>query len=365
MAWILTTENACHGQRGSVPTKSVCVLGDRDEKFRAIADALYPEYSLNQIVSDQSIAAFQADTLIVDIDLRDPCHVDHVKGVLAGGTSASQRIFVVDPGMRIAAVQAYAIGATSIFFHPVSPAALKCVLKPEVPEGDNGLSVSANAVARCSSSMGAMFAATIDGTPIKLTDAESATDQVIDSIAENGLSAWLNTVRRYHEGTFQHCMLVTGIAVDFAMSLGFSSADVKRLGLAATLHDVGKAKVPVEILDKPGKLDDSERAIIQQHPVFGFDALKQVDGVPAEILDAVRHHHEYLDGTGYPDGLRAAQIQDLVRLLTISDIFAALIESRSYKPPLPGQRAYEIVRGMGGKLENALVTAFRTVAMRC
>ena len=97
--------------------------------------------------------------------------------------------------------------------------------------------------------------------------------------------------------------------------------------------------------------------------MIGYDLLKGVSGISPEILDGVRHHHEYLDGSGYPDGLAGSQISDLVRLLTISDIFAALVESRPYRPPMPRQDAYQILCGMEGKLEGALVKAFRKVAL--
>jgi HD-GYP domain-containing protein (c-di-GMP phosphodiesterase class II) len=91
--------------------------------------------------------------------------------------------------------------------------------------------------------------------------------------------------------------------------------------------------------------------------------LKDTSGVSPEILDGVRHHHEYLDGSGYPDALTAPEISDLVRLLTISDIFAALIESRSYSPPISRQDAYKILCGIDGRLERTLVRAFRNVAL--
>ena len=91
--------------------------------------------------------------------------------------------------------------------------------------------------------------------------------------------------------------------------------------------------------------------------------MKDTSGVSPEILDGVRHHHEYLDGSGYPDALTAPEISDLVRLLTISDIFAALIESRPYSPPISRQDAYKILCGMDGKLERPLVQAFRNVAL--
>jgi putative nucleotidyltransferase with HDIG domain len=208
-----------------------------------------------------------------------------------------------------------------------------------------------------------MFTAIRDGRPFKLSDAENATTEIINGIEQNGLTSWLNDVRRYHEGTFQHCLLVTGVAVGFALAIKFSAADVKRLGLAATLHDIGKAHIPLSILDKPGRLDPEEEKIMRTHPVIGYEILKAHPEFSPEILDGVRHHHEYLDGSGYPDGLTAPQISDLVRLLTISDIYAALIESRPYRAPMAGPDAYKILEGMSGKLERSLVRAFRKVAL--
>jgi HD-GYP domain-containing protein (c-di-GMP phosphodiesterase class II) len=91
--------------------------------------------------------------------------------------------------------------------------------------------------------------------------------------------------------------------------------------------------------------------------------LKEHGSISPEILDSVRHHHEYLDGSGYPDGLCAENITDIVRILTISDIFAALIEHRQYKPTMPREAAYDILCGMKGKLEKVLVASFKDVAL--
>jgi HD-GYP domain-containing protein (c-di-GMP phosphodiesterase class II) len=103
---------------------------------------------------------------------------------------------------------------------------------------------------------------------------------------------------------------------------------------------------------------------MKAHPVLGFEQLKGIAGIAPEILDGVRHHHEYLDGSGYPDGLRGGEGSDLVRLLIISDIFAALIELRPYRLAMPRQEAYDILCSMDGKLEGSLVKAFRNVALR-
>jgi HD-GYP domain-containing protein (c-di-GMP phosphodiesterase class II) len=116
-------------------------------------------------------------------------------------------------------------------------------------------------------------------------------------------------------------------------------------------------------MDALWRLGARERALIETHPAAGYDVLKGNAAICPEILDAVRHHHEYLDGSGYPDALCAANISDLVRVLTISDIFAALIERLSCKPTMPREQAYEIIRNMEGKLERPLVAAFRGVAL--
>jgi HD-GYP domain-containing protein (c-di-GMP phosphodiesterase class II) len=156
---------------------------------------------------------------------------------------------------------------------------------------------------------------------------------------------------------------VTGVAVDFGLALGLARNDIKRLYSAAMFHDIGKAAIPAAILNKPGRLDPEERSLIETHPAAGYEALNGTAGISSEVLDAVRHHHEYLDGSGYPDRLRAGEISDAVRILTISDIFAALIEDRRYKPPMPREQAFDVLLGMDGKLEGHLVKAFRMVAL--
>src|SRR5665213_4585913 len=107
-----------------------------------------------------------------------------------------------------------------------------------------------------------MFSAVLEGNPIDVAVAKSAANSIANSISEHGLSDWLGTVRRHHEGTYQHCLLVTGVAVDFGLSLGLTKPDLERLYSAAMFHDIGKAKIPLAILEKPGRLDVRERALI-------------------------------------------------------------------------------------------------------
>ena len=98
---------------------------------------------------------------------------------------------------------------------------------------------------------------------------------------------------------------------------------------------------------------------MRKHPEYGLEALAATSALPAEMLDMVVHHHELLDGSGYPHGLQASEISDLVRIMTISDVFGALIEKRSYKPPMSSEAAYQILLDMGPQLDKDLVRAFK------
>jgi putative nucleotidyltransferase with HDIG domain len=183
--------------------------------------------------------------------------------------------------------------------------------------------------------------------------------RIIESLGRSGISDWISGVRQHHDSTYQHCLLVTGTAVGFGHQLGFRPDDLRRIALGALMHDLGKARVPVGILDKPSELTPAERAVIQTHPEVGVELLGDPAGMPPDVRDIVLKHHEYLDGTGYPFGIEAADIPDVVRLITIADVFAALIERRAYRPPMSGEDAYDILLKMGSKLDQPIVRAIR------
>jgi len=102
--------------------------------------------------------------------------------------------------------------------------------------------------------------------------------------------------------------------------------------------------------------------VIRMHPRLGYDVLAAEGSFPPEMLDVVLHHHELLDGTGYPNGLRGNQISDIVRLTTVVDIYAALVEDRAYRLAFTHAKAFAIMEQMDGKLDRHLLQAFRAVA---
>lgn len=184
------------------------------------------------------------------------------------------------------------------------------------------------------------------------------------AIRETTVRDWLHVVASFDDVTHRHCLTVAGLAAAFAQALGLNEADSFQLIKGALLHDIGKAQISLAILNKPAPLTPQERREMARHPALGYDMLRDGDYDPL-TLAVVRSHHEYLDGSGYPDGLKGSQIPDLVRLITICDIFAALIEARPYKVPLPAAEAYAILERMGAKLDADLVRAFGLVAVAC
>jgi putative nucleotidyltransferase with HDIG domain len=345
----------------------VHIVADRQERLATLRPLLGPSFRVGSSLLDAPADVSECDAIIVAADLRLADNIALLKEMAPAFNRVRRRIFIIDQRARLSAAQAYALGATHVFFDSVDQRSLVLALSeaaaPAAPAPTDRASLGA--ASSGAASLGAMFSAALNGQRIDVADATRAAGRIAEAVAEDGFSHWLDTVRRHHEGTYQHCLLVTGTAVAFGLNLGIGKADMGRLYQAAIFHDIGKARIPLAVLDKPGRLDEQERLLIETHAAVGYEILKQTGGITPEILDAVRHHHEYLDGSGYPDALCGTSISDLVRILTISDIFAALVEDRRYKPSMPRQDAYEILSGMEGKLERALVTAFREVALNC
>ena len=344
---------------------TVHVIADSSAKLAGIRAVLERKHVVtSELLRGLSVQRSNIDVLVIKVDLRGIENISALKNILYSLKQVEKRIFLVEDCAHLSVSQAYALGATSVLTGPLNQARLlkevSDLMPAEVPREDGS---SAAAASSGEVVLASMFTAVAAGAPIDVLGAKAAGAKIAAAIEEHGLSDWLKTVRRHHEGTYQHCLLVTGIAVDFGLSLSVPKPDIERLYSSAMFHDVGKATIPLTVLDKPGRLDPEERALIETHPGAGYDILKDNENISPEILDAVRHHHEYLDGSGYPDALCAESICDLVRVLTVSDIFAALIEQRPYKTTRTRAEAYDILCGMDGKLEKPLVNAFKAVAL--
>jgi putative two-component system response regulator len=146
----------------------------------------------------------------------------------------------------------------------------------------------------------------------------------------------------------------------FGSVLGLPERDLLALERAGYLHDVGKIGVPAEVINKPGRLSDDERRIMQQHPQIGARICQRLTTLE-RVVPIIRHHHERWDGSGYPDGLRGEQIPLLARVFQVVDVFEALLSPRCYKPAMPPEEALETLRRetAQGAWDPTLVESFR------
>ena len=303
--------------------------------------------------------------LILDADLADVGNVTRLRDVLAMAPKGQSRVVAVDYGRRLEMLNANVLGATRLLRRPLSEATLNQHLHIGLKSEMEDLLAAANSatvgssIASAANALAGTFEALTAGRALNLSGLSEASEEVAEAIAEAGFPEWLEAVRAHHQGTFQHCLIVTGVITTFAQSAGISRSDTAMLTRAGLLHDVGKAAISVDILDKPGRLTPDEMELIRQHPGRGYDYLAAQGKVGADILSAVRSHHEYLDGSGYPDGLTGSQIGDVARIVTVCDVYGALIERRSYKPPMPPDQAMAVLEEMAeaGKIELALVRA--------
>ncbi|WP_342111579.1 HD-GYP domain-containing protein [Methylobacterium sp. SI9] len=293
------------------------------------------------------------DVIVSDLETISSDAIIRLRRALAQvRTDGQPYLFLVHGNAARAEAQARILGASATAGVQQVLTALDQLRGSPIP-----LSARATAAEARQFFRGALFS----GGTITPTVADAGTDLVVRAVGESGIYDWVRAVQQFDDATHQHCLIVAALAAAFSGALGLRSADRHRLTRAALLHDVGKIHVPIEILNKPERLTHSEMAVMQTHAVRGHAMLVGV-GFDDEVLGAVRSHHEMLDGSGYPDALKGREIPDFVRLVTVCDVYGALIERRSYRPPLAGGQAYGILQGMIGQLDDDLTRAFRPIA---
>jgi putative nucleotidyltransferase with HDIG domain len=357
--------------RQSSPRRRLLLASDRSDQSRELAMILQSVGDVDTIPTSE-IPEDPADEfagVVVDINLRSPESVQLVRNRLRADAYRSlPRLFVLADALHHGSMQAWALGATDTIARPFDPEDILQRIRAAFPDTvrfDATASGKAlnRGVAAAQLVMVKIFEKLPAGTPLTFNDILDAENRILKAIKQTSLRQWLATVGRHHTGSYRHCLFVTGFAVAFAQHLGMREDDQRRLTRAALLHDVGKAFVPVAILDKPGKLTDEEMQVMRMHPRLGYDVLAAEGSFPPEMLDVVLHHHEFLDGAGYPDRLRGDQISDIVRLTTIVDIHAALVEKRAYRQAFTHAKAFAIMEAMGDKLDQHVLQAFRPVTL--
>lgn len=188
-----------------------------------------------------------------------------------------------------------------------------------------------------------------------ITEQKLAQEQLRDSLIQlrknlsGTIQAMAMTVETRDPYTAGHQRRTSDIARCIAQEMGLSNDQVDGIRMAGVIHDLGKISIPAEILSKPGQLGRTEYSLIKNHPETGYSILKGID-FHWPVAEIVRQHHERLDGSGYPDGLRGDGIMLEARIIGVADVIEAMSSHRPYRPSLGLERAFDEINGQRGVL---------------
>lgn len=185
------------------------------------------------------------------------------------------------------------------------------------------------------------------------------TNDLMKAINDNdSLAVDISALKTSDEYTFKHSVDVATMSMIIAKKQGLSSKDVYNIGIAGLLHDMGKSKIPLEILNKPARLTDDEFAVMKQHSELGYKILRDKKEFSDAISLAVLQHHEKMNGTGYPFGCTSDKIVHYAKILSVADVYDALVTERPYKKSFSQRTAVEMIMSMTAELDITAMKSF-------
>jgi putative nucleotidyltransferase with HDIG domain len=205
-----------------------------------------------------------------------------------------------------------------------------------------------------------MFEEARMGKSVDVGGARQLVEEISDSVARNpGALISLARLKTVDDYTYLHSVAVCAMMVALAKQLRMSEADIRLAGLAGLMHDLGKAVMPMAVLNKPGKLTEAEFTIIKSHPVEGHKLLLTGDQVDDVVLDVCLHHHEKMDGSGYPRGLSGNDISIFAKMGAVCDVYDAITSNRPYKTGWdPAESLRKMAEWANGHFDPVVFQAF-------
>jgi HD-GYP domain-containing protein (c-di-GMP phosphodiesterase class II) len=179
---------------------------------------------------------------------------------------------------------------------------------------------------------------------IDVSELKSHVDDIIDDLAANSsLNIGMAELKNYDDYTYQHSVNVCALAIILGISCGYNRYQLQNIGLGALLHDIGKIKIPLEIINKPSSLSYEEFIEVKKHPWEGFMIVRATADLSKSSICCVLQHHERVDGRGYPRGLSSSNIHEYASVIAVADVFDALVSDRPYRPGYSNHDAAEII----------------------
>ncbi len=205
-----------------------------------------------------------------------------------------------------------------------------------------------------------MFSDVRMGKALDTENVQGMVEEISQSVARhpNALIS-LARLKNADEYTYMHSVAVCALMIALARQLGMSEDDVREAGTAGLLHDIGKMAIPDAVLNKPGKLSDAEFNVVKHHPVAGAEILRGGQQVSAAAIDVALHHHEKVDGSGYPHGLKGDEISLLARMGAVCDVYDAITSDRPYKKGWgPAESIRKMAEWSRGHFDERVFQAF-------
>src|SRR5450830_2144599 len=204
-----------------------------------------------------------------------------------------------------------------------------------------------------------MFKETRMGKAVDINQAMPLVQEITASVKRNsGALISLARLKNADDYTYMHSVAVCALMIALGHKLGLSPDETRQAGLAGLLHDIGKMAVPAEILNKPGKLTDDEFNSIKKHAQAGHAILRGVDGIGDAALDVSLHHHEKIDGSGYPFNLKGNQISLVAKMGAVCDVYDAITSNRPYKPGWEPGHSIKRMANNQGHFDETILEAF-------
>jgi putative nucleotidyltransferase with HDIG domain len=187
----------------------------------------------------------------------------------------------------------------------------------------------------------------------------SITNDLVKAIDDNdAIAVDISALKVSDEYTFKHSVDVATMAMIVSRQYGFNDEQVQQIGVSGLLHDIGKSRIPTEVLNKAQKLTDEEFALIKKHSLLGYEILKDKPELSNAVKMGVLQHHEKINGSGYPMGVTEEQIHIFAKIIAVTDIYDALVTERPYKKAFTPRNAVEMIMAMTGELDLQVMQSF-------
>ena len=327
--------------------------------------------------------AFRDGTFALETLARQPCAVmviDEMAPPVGGpallrqihATPGLQQIgtlMIVASGNTLAETTALAGGAHAVLARPFTPQALiqaVLALRNRAVEAkwQDLAPLPRDVLRKTVDAFNGMSDGLINGEPPDLAIVRQACTQLVSAVQNNDYRAILNGVRDHDNYSYVHSLRVATYLSVFGHSIGLRGDDLLTVATGGLVHDIGKMTIPLNILNKPGRLDPKEWVVMQSHVTRTASVLHHISHIPKGVIIIAEQHHEKLDGTGYPKKLKGADLNELARMASIVDVFGALTDRRVYKPPMAPEVALDImIHEMSSGLDQKLLALFQQMLL--